>query len=903
MFFSLFFINNSKIPQNFKFLFLLSVIIIAVSHSTLVFAQHDHHDHGSGSSGSESGGAGSFVGLEGYQAMVELSEIGNCYGCNNNTNSQVLTIFKHGTADMPFLAGGTMFMISPNPYAFTNFNSSANPQFFGPTLIVSDNDPLDYDPTLGVIELIKVNSGVYSVWELRGPPGFLKNNAPHSSAEVAAGNYPLVPVTNLFLNSSSGPQTMLPPPLPTSNLNTMNTYAPKVGNQALTQLPSSIVSSKSTVMSTPAPSPIIFGTVLPANAVNWTSTQRFSNLGIPTYDKPPSGDSNSGYIPPVFSANNTDGSRIITTPKFSSIDFNTNLVLRLGGVTQHNDHHGTHGASVLGINLPLSVAGNDFGVSLRINKNPPSTFPNLDPANGFEALFIDLSSVGDIDLSNSNSFSENPKINFYLDKNSGSCVNPSTVTIYLLNGNQWNPVKVSGHAHSPTLVPSLHTSTQCAYEQEVEHFSSYLVGTGTASSHNHGGSHSSHGSSHSHAVGAEGHAGHSVMSYTINDCTVNGLIRDIYNNQVYLQIHTDLDGDITTNSGPGDFYTPGEARGQLNYQYGSKVFSTLAKSTNEVLNTEQDYILWAKSRATATANFESINFNEIQYTISTKNLPNIVGISLYLGDPYTNSEIRLIDIPYTVNPFKPNSDTITGKLTNDDMCKISHEEHGFGSHEGHTMTDDKTTHNGHSMDEEGIISHDDHVMDQTTTKDEIISHDEHSSHNESNTCYGVNCVDPEPKEFLVALVDGSFDSSYDFGELSGKKILASTHYKTFPITYDLNGELKKMTVNEEENTLSLYFDNVIEDKLTLRLPRALVDAENNNFLVMVTASPERMIDYEIISSDESFFTIQLDVPSNTSQVSIIGTRVIPEFGTMVMMILAVSITSIIAVTRKTKIFV
>ncbi|MBS3925440.1 MAG: PEFG-CTERM sorting domain-containing protein [Nitrosarchaeum sp.] len=892
----LFFNNFSKVSSKFlniRILFLLSIVVFASFSSNLVFAQHDH---GSSSSGSESGGAGSFAGLEGYQAMVELSEIGNCYGCNNNTNNQVLTIFKHGTADMPFLAGGTMFMISPNPYAFTNFNGSANPQFFGPTLIVSDNDPLDYDPTRGVIELIKVNPGVYSIWELRGPQGFIKNNAPHSSAEVAVGNYPLVPVTNLFLNSSSGPQTMLPPPLPTSNLNTMNTYAPKVGNQPLTQLPSSIVSSKNTVMSTPAPPPIVFGTPLPPNT--WTTEERFSNLGIPTYDPPPSGDSNSGYIPPKFVATNIDGSRIISTPKFSSIDFNTNLVLRLDGITQHDNHHGTHGPSVLGINLPLAVAGNDFGVSLQIKDTPPSTFPNLDPANGFEALFIDLSVVGDIDLNNSNSFSENPTITFYLDKNSGSCVDPSTVTIYLLNGNQWNPVQVSGHVHPSTLVPSLHTTTQCAYEQEVEHFSSYLVGTGSASS-GHGG----HGSGHSHSSADHAnHADHnSIISYTIDDCTVNGLIRDIYNNQVYLQIHTDSDGNITTNSGPGDFYTPGEARGQLNYQYGSKVFSTLAKPSNEILDTEQDTILWAKSRATATASFESTSFNEIQYTISTKNLPNIVGISLYLGDQYTNSEIRLIDIPYTANPFKPNSDTITGKLTNDNMCKISHEEHGFASHDDHTMTDDETVHDGHTMDEEGIISHDDHVMDQATSKDEIISHDQHSSHNESNTCYGVSCVDPEPKEFLVALVDGSFDSSYDFGNISGKKILASTHYKTFPITYDLNGELKKMTVNEEENTLSLYFDNVIEDKLTLRLPRALVDAENNNFLVMVTASPERMVDYEIISYDESFFTMQLDVPSNASQVSIIGTRVIPEFGTMVMMMLTVSIISIIAVTRKTKI--
>ncbi len=897
----LFFNNFSKASFNFlniRILFLFVIILFAASNSNLVFAQHDHS---SGSSGSESGGAGSLVGLDGYQALVGLSEIGNCYGCNNNTNNQVLTIFKHGTADMPFLAGGAMFMISPNPYAFTNFNSSANPQFFGPTLIVSDNDPLDYDPTRGVIELIKVNPGVYSVWELRGPQSFIKNNAPHSSAEVVVGNYPSVPVTNLFLNSSSGPQTMLPPPLPTSNLNTMNTYAPKVGNQALTQLPSSIVSSKSTVMSTPAPSPIVFGTLLPANAVNWTSTQRFSNLGIPTYDVPPSGDSNSGYIPPVFSVKNIDGSRIISTPKFSSINFNTNLVLRLDGVTQHNDHHGTHGPSVLGINLPLAVAGNDFGVSLQIADNPPGTIPDLDPADGFQALFIDLSSIGDIDLSNSNSFSENPTITFYLDRNpNNSCVSASTVTVYLLDSGQWDPVEVSGHTHPPTLVPSLHTATQCAYEQEVEHFSSYLIGTGSASS-GHGGHGGSSG--HSHSSGDDSHTGHNMItSYTISDCTVNGLIRDIYNNQVYLQIHTNSDDNITTNSGPGDFYTPGEARGQLNYQYGSKVFSTLAKSTNEVLDTEKDSILWAKSRAIATASFESTNFNEMQYTISTKNLPNIVGISLYLGDPYTNSEIRLIDIPYIVNPFKPNSDTIIGKLTNDDMCKISHEEHGFVSHNSHTMNKDTVSHDDHTKDEEGIVSHDDHTKDVTTTKEGIISYEQHLSHNESNTCYGVKCVDPEPKEFLVALVDGSFDSSYDFGNLSGKKIFASTHHKTFPIIYDLNGELKKMTVNEEENTLSLYFDNVIEDKLTLRLPRALVDAENNNFLVMVTASPEKMTDYEIISSDESFFTIQLDVPSNTSKVSIIGTRIIPEFGTMVMMILTVSIISIIAVT-KTKIFV
>ena len=890
MIFSFFFKQHSHNFPNVSLLSFLVIVIFVASYSNLVFAEHEHN-HGIGFSGSESGNTGSLVGLDESNILIPLSKIGNCYGCNNNTNNQVLTIFKHGTRDMPYLRGGTMFLISPNPYAFTNFDNNTNPQFFGPNLIINDNDSLDYDPTSGVIELIKVNPGVYSVLELRGPPGFLKNNAPHSSAEVVESNYPHVSVTNLPLTFSSNSESMLPPALSVSDLNVMETYAPKLNGRSLTHLPPSLITSKSDIFTTLPPAHVLFENILPSDAQNWNASQRFSNLGIPTYDAL-SLNSSNGYISPIFVASNTDGSKFINTPKFTSIDFNTNFVMRFDSTIQYDGHHGNHGSSVHGISLPLAVSGNDFGVSLQIDDSPPGSIPDLDPALGFQSLFIDVTNTGDISLSDPNSFLTNPVITFYLDRNGdNSC--PTDITVYVLESNQWNPVQVNGTNTPPILAPSLHTLTQCAYEQKVEHFSSYLVGTSTNHSSHSTSSHSSHSTS-SHSS----HSGHNTSTvghdHTISDCTVNGLIKDIHNKQVYLQIHTNSDGDITTNTGPGDFYTPGEVRGELHYIPGSKIFTTLAKPSNEILS-QADSILWRTSKATATASFESTSYNELQYTISGKNLSTVVGISLYLGDQYTNSDIHLVDIVSSANPIKLNSNGIRGTITNGDMCPNSH------------------------FNEDGTVSHDEHPTDEQVN-DDVILPDEpvvdtlpQLPNTTPGTCYGVECTDLEPTGILIddsakeipttlTVVDSS--SEYDFGnDFSGKKILVDIHDITFPVTYNLNGEITKMTINEEENSLSIYLDNVLENNFVLRIPRELVDAENNNFLVMVTASPEKLTEYEVISSNEEFFTIQLTVPDNTSKVTIIGTRVIPEFGGVAMMILGIAITSIIAVTAKTKTFV
>jgi len=45
--------------------------------------------------------------------------------------------------------------------------------------------------------------------------------------------------------------------------------------------------------------------------------------------------------------------------------------------------------------------------------------------------------------------------------------------------------------------------------------------------------------------------------------TLADLVEAMTNSHAYLQVHTSSDADTTTNTGPGDLYTPGEVRGNI----------------------------------------------------------------------------------------------------------------------------------------------------------------------------------------------------------------------------------------------------------------------------------------------------------------------------------------------------
>jgi len=95
-----------------------------------------------------------------------------------------------------------------------------------------------------------------------------------------------------------------------------------------------------------------------------------------------------------------------------------------------------------------------------------------------------------------------------------------------------------------------------------------------------------------------------------------------------------------------------------------------------------------------------------------------------------------------------------------------------------------------------------------------------------------------------------------------------------------------------------------EGKLVLDLPRKYIDAEKQNgkdevFIILVEKQNEEIIEttYQESISNSDVRTITINFEEGDSQIQIIGTYVIPEFGAIVMIILMVGIFSSILLTK------
>ena len=91
-----------------------------------------------------------------------------------------------------------------------------------------------------------------------------------------------------------------------------------------------------------------------------------------------------------------------------------------------------------------------------------------------------------------------------------------------------------------------------------------------------------------------------------------------------------------------------------------------------------------------------------------------------------------------------------------------------------------------------------------------------------------------------------------------------------------------------------------DGQLTITLPRALIDAKLNGdddeFFVLIDGEE---VDFDE-TKDNGSRTLTIAFPDGAEEIEIIGTFVIPEFGAIAALILAVAIISIIVVSAKTR---
>ena len=145
--------------------------------------------------------------------------------------------------------------------------------------------------------------------------------------------------------------------------------------------------------------------------------------------------------------------------------------------------------------------------------------------------------------------------------------------------------------------------------------------------------------------------------------------------------------------------------------------------------------------------------------------------------------------------------------------------------------------------------------------------------------------------------DNSVETTFDFtakktlGETSGISEVNAGSSGTFDVEYTIAGAIvNEMVVDYDDFSLRVVIDSPDDGSIALRLPRDSIDAmmggADIDYIVLIDG---RNVPYEQVSQSDLERTLMIDFESGDSEIQIIGTFIIPEFGTLTMLVLALTI--------------
>jgi len=130
---------------------------------------------------------------------------------------------------------------------------------------------------------------------------------------------------------------------------------------------------------------------------------------------------------------------------------------------------------------------------------------------------------------------------------------------------------------------------------------------------------------------------------------------------------------------------------------------------------------------------------------------------------------------------------------------------------------------------------------------------------------------------------------------------------TFDVGYTIRGgEVKDVVMNQERYSLVIETTMTSNGNIVLKLPRDSFDAQNDDadttFIILISkqnnaAADFMQVEYEEIAVSSDYRTIRIPLEEGDKWVEVIGTYVIPEFGSVVIIILVVAVSSAIIMSK------
>jgi len=130
---------------------------------------------------------------------------------------------------------------------------------------------------------------------------------------------------------------------------------------------------------------------------------------------------------------------------------------------------------------------------------------------------------------------------------------------------------------------------------------------------------------------------------------------------------------------------------------------------------------------------------------------------------------------------------------------------------------------------------------------------------------------------------------------------------TFDVGYTIRGgEVTGIDMNVDRYSLLVETTVNTNGNLILKLPRESFDAQSdgkdNTFIILISKennNPEDFVqvEYEEIATSSDYRTIRIPLEDGDKWIEVIGTYVIPEFGSIVIIILVVAVSSAIIISK------
>ena len=130
---------------------------------------------------------------------------------------------------------------------------------------------------------------------------------------------------------------------------------------------------------------------------------------------------------------------------------------------------------------------------------------------------------------------------------------------------------------------------------------------------------------------------------------------------------------------------------------------------------------------------------------------------------------------------------------------------------------------------------------------------------------------------------------------------------TFDVGYTIRGgEVKDIVMNLERYSLLVETTMDTNGNIILKLPRNSFDAQNDDtdttFIILISKQNNAAVDfmqveYEEIAVSPDYRTIRIPLEEGDKWIEVIGTYVIPEFGSIAIIILVVAVSSAIIMSK------